>query len=74
MDLAPGLAELDIWMRGEAYCSHGYGSDALIALTRYLHEHFDVREAILRPSERNVRAIRAYVKAGFSLQDLTQAE
>ena len=31
--------ELDIWMRSEACCGKGYGTDALDALCRHLHEH-----------------------------------
>jgi diamine N-acetyltransferase len=74
MDSARGRAELDIWLRSSAVCGHGYGSDALGALTRYLHEAFGVTEFILRPSRRNPRAIRAYAKAGFALLPLTNEQ
>ncbi len=57
--------ELDIWMRSEACCGKGYGTDALDALCRYLHERFGVVEFMVQPSARNPRAIRAYEKAGF---------
>src|SRR5262245_45159900 len=59
VDLARGLAELDVWLRSGNVCGRGYGSDALVALTCHLHETFGVTELILRPSRRNVRAIRA---------------
>ena len=74
MDLARGQAELDIWLRSSEVCGQGYGSDALVALTRHLHETFGVTEFILRPSRRNTRAMRAYAKAGFTLLSLTNEE
>src|SRR5262245_3275641 len=48
LDLARGIAELDIWLRSSEVCGFGYGSDALEALTRYLHEAFGANEFILR--------------------------
>jgi len=65
VDLARGRAELDVWLRSESLCGHGYGSDALSALTRHLHEALGLTEFIIRPSRRNERAIRAYARAGF---------
>lgn len=74
VDELPGGAELDIWMRDSTCCGHGWGSDALRILSRHLHEAFGVRELILRPSARNVRAIRAYEKAGFTRLPLSTEE
>jgi RimJ/RimL family protein N-acetyltransferase len=75
MDELPGpCAELDIWMRDSTCCGHGWGSVALDMLARQLHEVFGVRELVLRPSARNVRAIRSYEKAGFVRLDLSQDE
>lgn len=62
--------ELDIWMRSEACCGKGYGTDALDALCRHLHERFGVVEFLVQPSARNPRAIRAYEKAGFARLDV----
>jgi RimJ/RimL family protein N-acetyltransferase len=61
--------ELDIWMRSEACCGKGYGTDALDTLCRHLHERFGVEQFMVQPSARNPRAIRAYEKAGFSRLD-----
>jgi diamine N-acetyltransferase len=74
VDLAPGKAELDIWLRSEAVCGRGYGSDALVALTRHLYETLGLTEFIIRPSRRNERAVRAYAKAGFVLLPLSPEE
>jgi diamine N-acetyltransferase len=57
--------ELDIWMRSEAFCGKGYGTDALDAFCYHLHERFGVEEFMVQPSARNSRAIRAYAKGGF---------
>ncbi len=67
IDSAPSVAELDIWLRSQADCGHGYGPDALVALTRYLYEAIGLQEFLVRPSLRNSRAVRAYEKAGFTL-------
>jgi diamine N-acetyltransferase len=63
--------ELDIWMRSEALCGKGYGTDALNALCGYLHERFGVSEFMVQPSARNPRAIRAYEKLGFRRLELS---
>lgn len=67
-------AELDIWMRSEAECGHGSGTDALLALMDYLRESLGLREFIMRPSRRNARAMRSYAKAGFVALPLTNDE
>jgi RimJ/RimL family protein N-acetyltransferase len=74
MVLARRFAELDIWLRSTEVCGRGYGSDALLALTRHLLETFGIIDFILRPSRRNGRAIRAYAKAGFFMLPLTNEE
>jgi diamine N-acetyltransferase len=63
--------ELDIWLRSEAFCGKGYGTDALNALCRHLHERFAVEEFMVQPSARNQRAIQAYEKIGFQRLDLS---
>ncbi len=56
---------LDIWMKAVQYCGHGYGSDALNALSAYLHGNFAITNFLISPSKRNERAVAAYKKAGF---------
>jgi diamine N-acetyltransferase len=65
---------LDIWLRSEAVCGRGYGSDALVALTCHLRETLGLTEFIMRPSRRNERAIKAYARAGFILLPLSTEE
>ena len=59
-------AELDIWMRCERFCGHGYGTDALTVLMRHLRTSFGIREFVIRPSTRNQRAVTVFEKAGFT--------
>lgn len=56
---------LDIWMKAETYCGHGYGSDALKAICNYIYDEYGITNFIITPSARNERAIAAYKKAGF---------
>ncbi|QQO11040.1 GNAT family N-acetyltransferase [Breznakiella homolactica] len=58
-------AEIDIWMRSSEYCGKGYGSRSIKMLMEYLRDARGLHQFIIRPSERNTRAIRAYEKAGF---------
>ena len=72
--LKPGIAELDNWIKSEANCGKGFGTDAIIALSNYLHETLGFHTMIMGPSERNKRAIRAYEKAGLKRTDLSMSE
>jgi hypothetical protein len=63
--LKPYKAELDIWMKSEADCGKGFGTDAIIALADYLGGTMEIREIIMRPALKNARAIRSYKKAGL---------
>lgn len=67
--LKAGIAELDIWMDGEASCGKGFGVDALVCLGAYLHKEMGMRELIIAPALKNVRAVKAYEKAGFIKTD-----
>lgn len=58
-------AELDIWMNSEANCGKGFGTDAIIALGEYLHKTLNIKELIMRPSAKNIRANKSYEKAGL---------
>jgi diamine N-acetyltransferase len=62
-------AELDIWLRSEAHCGQGHGTDALETLCRHLRRRFGVRRFLVNPSAANARAIRAYQKAGFAMHE-----
>ncbi|NEO86672.1 MAG: GNAT family N-acetyltransferase [Spirulina sp. SIO3F2] len=74
LDTDRAIAELDIWLRSQDCCGHGYGTDAMVALMRHLHADFRVETFIVRPSRRNQRAIRAYEKVGFRPSQLAIAD
>lgn len=63
--LKPGRAELDIWLKEKRLCGHGYGTEALLQLIQYLSDELFIERFIIRPSEKNQRAIAAYEKVGF---------
>ncbi len=63
--LKKGAAELDIWLKDEAHCGRGYGTQAIEALAGYLKSELQIEHLIIRPKVENQRAIRAYEKAGF---------
>jgi RimJ/RimL family protein N-acetyltransferase len=65
---------LDIWMKAEKYCSHGYGSDALDTLCKYIHKTYGITSFTISPSARNKRAIAAYKKAGFKYIRIIEKE
>ncbi len=69
-----GRTELDIWMFAEKHCGHGYGSEALSVLCKYLQSQFNVQGFYIKPSASNPRAIRGYEKAGFQRTTLTDEE
>lgn len=63
--LHPHLAELDIWLRSKDYCGKGYGTEALKELVNYLNVNLNIAQFFIRPSDKNIRAIKSYQKAGF---------
>ena len=66
IDPARGEAEIGISI-GERDCwSAGYGTDAIGALTRVLLTRGDITRLYLHTLDWNVRAQRAFEKAGFS--------
>ena len=52
-------------MNGPENCGKGYGSDALKTLCDYLFRSLGIKEFVIRPSAKNLQAIKAYEKAGF---------
>ena len=71
--LKKGMAELDIWLKDAAHCGLGYGAQAISLLVEYLKNELNIHRLIIRPKAENVRAIRAYEKAGFRRVDDAQA-
>ena len=67
--MKPKKFELDIWMKSEADCGKGFGTDAIVALGDYLGKTFGIRELVMRPSFKNKRAVKSNKNAGFKESD-----
>jgi diamine N-acetyltransferase len=70
IDLMRDVVELDLWLRGSAFARQGIGSEALELACAWLQAHLGVNRFLLRPSRRNVRALRCARRAGFRETDL----
>jgi diamine N-acetyltransferase len=63
--LLAGAVELELWLAEKRFCGHGFGSEALMLACAWLHAELGVDAFALRPSRRNVRALRCARRAGF---------
>lgn len=59
--------ELDIIIAEDIEKSKGHGSDALETLVKYLFQNMNIQLCEIEAVTQNVRAIRAYEKAGFKI-------
>ncbi|HKZ50511.1 MAG TPA: GNAT family N-acetyltransferase [Dehalococcoidia bacterium] len=66
LDLARGEAELGIAIGDRGYWGRGYGTDAVITFVRHLFTRMPLRRIFLNTLDWNVRAQRAFAKAGFT--------
>ena len=57
--------ELDIIITNDTDKNKGYGTDALKALTKYLFQNMNIRLCWIEVVSSNIRATKAYEKAGF---------
>jgi len=55
----------DIWLDGEQYIGKSYGSDAIKALMKHLHEQYDIHTFYSTAEIDNHRSIRAFEKSGY---------
>ncbi len=60
-----GTVEIELWLNAKRWFGRGYGSEALRLACAWLQENVGVDRFALRPSRRNVRALRAFRRAGF---------
>jgi diamine N-acetyltransferase len=70
IDLRNDVVELDIWLAERRLAGHGFGSEALMLLCDWLQASYGVNRFLVRPSRRNVKALRALRRAGFRETDL----
>ncbi len=74
IDLLNDVVELDIWLAERRLTSRGLGSEALVLLADWMQTNYGVNRFLVRPSRRNVRALRAMRRAGFRETDLPASE
>jgi RimJ/RimL family protein N-acetyltransferase len=74
IDLLNDVVELDIWLSEKKVSGRGFGSEALVLVADWLQANYGVNRFLVRPSRRNVRALRAMRRAGFRETDLPAAE
>jgi RimJ/RimL family protein N-acetyltransferase len=65
INLLQDVVELDVWLAGRRFQGQGYGSAAMALACEWLQAEFGVNSFLLRPSRRNVHALRAARRAGF---------
>ena len=63
------VAEIDLWIGDRKHWGLGHGPRAMEEVAGMLNGIDGIDALIIRPSARNVRAISAYGKAGFSPYD-----
>lgn len=68
------VVELDLWLAARARSGKGCGSEALVLACDWLQARFGIDRFVVRPSRRNVHALRALRRAGFRETDLTPAQ
>jgi diamine N-acetyltransferase len=74
ISLLHDVVEIDLWFGARALCGKGRGSEALALACAWMQATFGIDRFLLRPSRRNVHALRAIRRAGFRETDLTPAE
>ena len=65
VDVANRSTEIDVVIGGAAYRDRGYGTDAIRAFVGFLFDDVGLHRVWLGTNDYNVRAQRAYEKAGF---------
>ena len=74
LDVLNDVACLDLWLSDASQASRGFGSEAIDLMCRWLQAQRGINRFLLRPSRRNVRALRAMRRAGFRETDLPPSQ
>jgi len=74
ISLLHDVAEIDLWFAARALCGKGRGAEALALACSWMQVTFGIDRFLLRPSRRNVHALRAIRRAGFRETDLAAAD
>ncbi len=69
IDYVAKKAEYGIFIGEESACGKGYGTEAAETIISFAFKELGLRNLTLRVLEKNVRAIKSYEKAGFSVKN-----
>ncbi|MEO1450244.1 MAG: GNAT family N-acetyltransferase [Bacteroidota bacterium] len=56
---------LDVIIAEKTYHNKGYGTEAIVLLTRFLFDQYEIRKSQIEVISKNPRAYRAFEKAGY---------
>jgi RimJ/RimL family protein N-acetyltransferase len=73
INLLHDVVELDLWFAQRDYCGSGRGAAAIMLACDWLQANAGIDRFLMRPSRRNVHALRAIRRAGFRETDLSAA-
>ncbi len=65
--LKPGISEFDIWLSSMEFTGKGIGLKGVVQLANLMFES-GYEKIIMRPSNKNIPAIKSYKKAGFKIE------
>jgi diamine N-acetyltransferase len=68
------VVEIDLWFAARTLCGRGRGAEALALACAWMQSTYGIDRFLLRPSRRNVHALRAIRRAGFRETDLAAAQ
>jgi RimJ/RimL family protein N-acetyltransferase len=74
VDLMRDLVEMDIWLAGTEFSRQGIATEALELACAWLQTSYGANRFLLRPSRRNVRALRCARRAGFRETDFESTD
>src|SRR5882724_3306417 len=74
ISLLHDVVEIDLWFGARAFGGKGRGAEALALACAWMQATFGIDRFLLRPSRRNVHALRAMRRAGFRETDLAPAQ
>jgi RimJ/RimL family protein N-acetyltransferase len=69
LDLSRDITEVQMWMAERAVTGQGFGTEALRLACRWIQSYAGINRVLVRPSRREVRALRAARRAGFRAID-----
>ena len=74
INLLHDVVEIELWFAARAQCGNGRGAEALTLTCAWMQSTYGIDRFLLRPSRRNVHALRAIRRAGFRETDLAAAQ